>query len=414
MKFFKLYIFTIIALATVSCDQFSEVDSVANVEFINSRLQVTANLPEGVDSPESYKVKFNNYAESYSFETYTDQNGFVDVKDKIIPGIYTITVSAEVKSGDFFTYIFNGNLVNVSILENNTQLEIPVQAAKSGNLLLKELYYSGSKTDKGGSYFRDQYYEIYNNSDHVQYADNLCIGTMMPLTATANLPVWPGDDANDYVYFAAIWQIGGSGTDYPIMPGESILIAQMADNHQVPQLNVACPVNLISAEFETYVKSTSIIKDNPALNMEWVFYQNKTAQWLASVFGCAYAIFYPDNKISISDYVNPVGSTSKAYKIPIDLIVDAVELVHDESKMKLKRVPAILDAGATTVGASYCGKSVSRKIKLTKEDGRHVYMDTNNSSEDFVVNDKPVPRRDGAKIPAWNTWWNLDPNISNQ
>ena len=72
----------------------------------------------------------------------------------------------------------------------------------------------------------------------------------------------------------------------------------------------------------------------------------------------------------------------------------------------------IIENGEVTI--TDCDKSVSRKIKLTKEDGRHVYMDTNNSSEDFVVNDKPVPRRDGAKIPAWNTWWNLDPNISNQ
>lgn len=412
MKYFKIYILALAALFTASCDQFSDVSSVGKVEYISSSLKIKASVPAGVTPPSSYLVKFNNYAESYFFELTTDENGYLDVKDRIIPGIYTVTVSAEVNTNNF-TYNFNGNLVNVDILENNTQLEVEVQAAKSGNLVLKELYYCGSRTPKKGTYFRDQYYEIYNNSEVVQYADNLCIGTMMPLTATANLPVWPGDDADKYVYFAAIWQIQGSGKDYPIQPGESILISQMADNHQVENLNPTSPVNLISSEFETYVKSTSIIKDNPAINMEWVFYQNKTAQWLASVFGCAYAIFYPDGTIDREDYISPVGQSTKAYKIDIDLIVDAVELVHDETKMKLKRVPAILDAGATTVGATYCSKSVSRKIKETKSDGRHIYMDTNNSSEDFVLNETPVLRRNGAKIPSWNTWWNLDPTINN-
>ncbi len=86
--------------------------------------------------------------------------------------------------------------------------------------------------------------------------------------------------------------------------------------------------------------------------------------------------------------------------------MDAVELMLNESKITQKRMPAVLDAGATWVGGTYKAMSVSRKIKETREDGTVVYVDTNNSLEDFQVNDKPVPRRDGAKIPSWNTWAN--------
>ena len=86
--------------------------------------------------------------------------------------------------------------------------------------------------------------------------------------------------------------------------------------------------------------------------------------------------------------------------------MDAVELMLNESKITQKRMPAVLDAGATWVGGTYLGKSVSRKIKETKADGRIVYQDTNNSLEDFQVNDKPVVRRNGAGIPSWNTWAN--------
>ena len=296
----------------------------------------------------------------------------------------------------------------MSVLTVNTEY-----LEQKSSLILKELYYCGSKTPSGGSYFRDQYYELYNNSSSVQYLDGLCIGNINPVVATANLPSYPGENPDDYLYFLTVWQIPGipqslegSTHNYPIQPGESVIIAQMADNHQRAELNPACPVNLLSAEFEAYLKSTAIIKDNPAINMHLAFWPRPTYQWLVAVFGGAYAIFYPDHEIDPNEYTSPINSTQKLCKISIDCVVDAVELVNDESKMKLKRMPAVLDAGATTVSATYCGKSVARKIKSTLEDGRIIYQDTNNSTEDFEVMDKPVPRRNGAKIPAWNTWAN--------
>ena len=56
------------------------------------------------------------------------------------------------------------------------------------------------------------------------------------------------------------------------------------------------------------------------------------------------------------------------------------------------------------MGATYVSKSVARKVKETKQDGRVIYYDTNNSSEDFAVMDVPMIRRNGAKAPVWNTW----------
>jgi hypothetical protein len=69
-------------------------------------------------------------------------------------------------------------------------------------------------------------------------------------------------------------------------------------------------------------------------------------------------------------------------------------------------MPTSIDAGATFTGETYQGKSVSRRIKETTEDGRVIYWDTNNSSEDFQVNPKAEAHRNGAKIPSWNYWAN--------
>lgn len=394
-----------------SCSEMDEVKDVEKIQALNTTITVNVNLPDGVPAPANYTYKLNNFTDKIEIVKTGDGSGTITL-DGVIPGIYTINVSAEVTTAEF-TYNFNGSVANKQLLTDNQKVNVDVAASKSGNILLKELYYCGSKTPSGGSYFRDQYYELYNNSNSVQYLDGLCIGNINPNLATANLPSWPGENPDSYIYFSTIWQVPGvpQGMDgatqnYPIQPGESVLIAQMADNHQRDALNPACPVNLIGAEFETYLKSTAIIKDNPAINMKMAFWPTPAYQWLVTVFGGAYAIFYPNAEIDPNDYISPINSTTKCYKVSIDLVVDAVELVNDESKMKLKRMPAVLDAGATTVGATYCGKSVTRKIKSTLEDGRIIYQDTNNSTEDFEVADKPVPRRNGAKIPAWNTWAN--------
>lgn len=404
------FVVAVFALGFSSCAQFDEIAESERVANVSAKVVVNTTLGEGVPAPETYTVKFNNYTEGFELVETTDANGIVNT-ESLIPGIYSITVSAEVAHNGS-VYNFNGNLVNVNILNNGQSLTVDVNASKSGALVLKEIFYCGSKTPSGGSYFRDQFYEVYNNSDMVQYVDGMCIGNMLPALATANLPVWPDEFASSHVFFATIWQLPGTPGEknYPLQPGESIIIAQMADNHQREALNPGSPVNLIGAEFEAYLQSTSLIKDNPAINMNLAFWPSPSKQWLVTVFGGAYAIFFPESPIDRNTYITPVGQTTKAKEIPIDWIVDAVELVNDETKIKLKRVPAVLDAGATTVGGTYVNKSVCRKVKETIQnpDGssRVKYYDTNNTSEDFYVTEIPMIHRDGAKSPSWNTWQN--------
>ncbi|MEG0517981.1 MAG: DUF4876 domain-containing protein [Bacteroidales bacterium] len=396
--------YTLIAmmLGLFSCQQFKDVANVEKIENISTKIKINIKTTGDIPTPESFKIKLNNYTEGLEFIKQAGANGVADIGD-MIPGIYNVTVSAEVVHNGF-TYNFNGSLVNINILDNAGELQVDVEASKSGNFVFKEIFYCGSRTPKGGAYFRDQYYEIYNNSNTVQYLDGLCLGLCNPDKATAKMPVWPIDNPNDYLFFASIWQIPGTGTTYPLQPGESIIIAQMADNHQRKALNPASPVNLITAEFETLIKTTSLILDNPAVNMNIAFWPRTTPQWLTTVFGGAYAIFIPTKPINPLEFISPVGRTDKAYQVSANDIIDAVEMVDDITKMTLKRLPAILDAGASTVGATYCSKSVSRKVKEILADGRVILMDNNNSSEDFEVQQSPVIRRHNTKIPSWNTW----------
>ena len=297
-----------------------------------------------------------------------------------------------------FTYYFSGTETN-KVITSDTSLTIDVAASKAGALVFKEIYFNGST----GYYFKDQFYEIYNNSDDVQYVDGLCIGTLMPATASTTIYNWivPDGHPENYVYLGAVWQIPGSGTDYPVKPGESIIIAQGAQNHKL--IKETSPVDLSKAEFETFMVNQTVNPDNPeSVNMTLkIDFNVFGTQWLSSVFGCAYVIFFPDREFDNTTWVQPDGYSTQAKEFPIDCIVDAVELVNNATKINQKRMPTILDAGATYTGGTYTGKSVSRKIRST-QNGRNLYMDTNNSSDDFQVNDVAEVRRDNVGAPSWS------------
>lgn len=399
----KRYSLFLLLILLVSCEQFQSVSNTE--EMVSLRATIKVNLNVGnAPIPDQLQVKLVNFAERYELTTTMTPNQPITVEN-IIPGIYTVTVSAE-KSEDGFSYNYNGNVVNVGIVNDMETINVEVGAGKAGALIFKEVYFCGSRTPTGGSYFRDQFYEIYNNSDLEQNARGLAIAIINPLTATANMPVWPGEDADKYVYALQIWQVPDTA-DFILQPGESIIIAQMADDHRKANLNPAAPVSLLNAEFETLVRTTSLIQDNPAINMKMAFWPSPTPQWLTTVFGGAFVLYVPSGPIdpnSTSEVVSPVGTTTKTYRIPIESVVDALENVGNPNQMELKRMPAVLDAGAATVNGTYLGVSVARKVKETLPDGRVILQDTNNSTDDFEVMNPPQIRRYGAKIPSWNTW----------
>lgn len=395
-----LYISFLVMFAALSCEQFKDISEIGDVESLSAKISVKLNLGLA-PTPDKLTVKMVNYAERYELTTTMTPGGGVTMTD-IIPGIYTVTVTSE-KNQDGFTYNYSGNVVNTAIVTNNKEIEVEVGASKSGALVFKEVFFAGSRTPTGGSYFRDQFYEIYNNSEVAQNVRGLAIGYLNPMTATANLPVWAEADAADFVYALQIWQVPND-KDYPLNPGESIIIAQMADDHKKASLNPTSPVNLLSAEFETLVKTTSLILDNPAINMNMAFWPKPTPQWLTTVNGGAFVIWIPSEPIDPNKTFTPVGSTVQCIRIPIVDVIDAIENVGNANQAQLKRMPAVLDAGVATVGGTYVTKSVARKVKETKEDGRVILFDTNNSTEDFEVMDPPVIRRYGAKAPSWNTW----------
>ena len=377
---------------------------------INVKVDETKLVAAGIPSPESYGVKISNFATGSAIET-TTENGIATAVG-IIPGVYTVTVSASQNQGGF-TYTIAGSESNLSLIADGAEVVVKVDAVKEAALVFKEIYYTG--VDPANFYFRDQFYEIYNNSTEVVYADGLCIAeTVFANIDKSVIYEWPIPNADQYVFARVIWQLPGDGTTYPVQPGESFVIAQWATNHKAENLSKGLsPVDLTGAEFEAIEKETTfngiLLTDNLAINMKKVVQAGYAMpQWLTSTDGSRYVLFKPSKPLKNEDFITATNADYQgtAREIAISDVIDAVQAVNNESGMSVLGLPTALDAGAIWCSGSYVGESIARKIKETRPDGTKVYQDTNNTSNDFEVKKDPQLRRYGAKVPSWNTWIN--------
>ena len=374
---------------------------------VNVKVDETKIEAAGVPSPESYDVKLSNFSTGATVELQTE-NG-IATAEGIVPGVYSVTVSGT-QAKDGFTYTIAGTESNANLLNDGDEVTVTVDAVKEAALVFKEIYYTGC----GNWYFRDQFYEIYNNSTEVAYADGLCIcETLYASSDKTIIYEWPIENADQYVFAKTIWQIPGEGTTYPVQPGESFVIAQWGTNHKAESLSKgASPVDLSGAEFEAIEKETTtttgiVLTDNAAVNMAKVVEAGYAmSQWLTSVSGSRYVLFKPAEPLKNEDFIVATNAdyNGKGREIPISEVIDAVQAVSDEAGMSFLGLPTVLDAGGIWCSGMYVKESIARKIKETREDGTIVYQDTNNTTDDFEVKTDPQVRRNGAKVPSWNTW----------
>lgn len=406
------------SMALMSCEQFNEIGDTKDVSGINVHLNLGV-AQAGVTPGDEMTVSLNNYSEGIHVKE-TFSGGTCTITD-LIPGVYTVSVSGAAYDGEGSEYILNGNLLNTALLDENTNITVEVSGLKVAPLIFSEIYFCGSKPPTGGVYFRDQFYEIYNNSSTVQYLDGVYFAQLAPGNATKTLPLWPAEDGNDYAYGVRVWKFPGNGTDYPLEPGEACVISQFAANHQLPQYNPNSPVNGSISDFEFNMNNANF-PDQPAYDMVHVFYDGKAEkgsipQFLTPVFGGAFVIFQVpegeswdpvgDPRMSTTDLSKPNSKTLYA-KIPIRYVLDAVECIDNESMADAKRIPAVLDGGFTYVGETYCGLGVTRKLAtdddgnvITRDNGAVVFQDTNNSTDDFERRVVPMMHRH-SKMAPWN------------
>lgn len=116
-----------------------------------------------------------------------------------------------------------------------------------------------------------------------------------------------------------------------------------------------------------------------------------------SVFSPATVLFKAKDT-TIQDFVSqadnviqkPGSTVDRIVKVPINWVLDAVEIYYGGSSNNMKRMPPSVDAGYVTQSALYDGRTLYRHTdeEASREAGYEILEDTNNSSSDFYEREK--------------------------
>ena len=408
-KYFVAALAAIAALLTLSsCEDKS-------LKFYDLEIKVDeSGFDSEVPVPDAYQVTFTN--------TNTGEVlGFTTVNKKIsvlqIPeGVYDVVATARLS-----LYNYLGTVKGAVINSNESLTSIPVVATKSSSLVIKEVFYSCSRTPANATYLKDNSFEIYNNGPDPVFVDGLCIGTTSNYSsasinfadAEGNLVnadgTHTGIKADDYLCMnSVVWQVPGNGSTYLLNPGESFVIASYATDHTAEDKNPNS-IDLSGADFETvcdkYIEKGQVDNlDVPNLNLIIPHNPTITNQYMPSALTAGFILFSLSKS---ADELPIVGNynleketvTGKYLAIPRKDILDGVNWVKNATTDAW--LPETIDAGKTFVSGTYVNESICRKVEKTAEGGYPVFLDTNNSTNDFDTNLKPELRRYEVKAPSW-------------
>ncbi|RXM52720.1 MULTISPECIES: DUF4876 domain-containing protein [unclassified Chryseobacterium] len=317
-------------------------------------------------------------------------------------GSYKITVNGAVISGN--EEVSAGAMAQTDVALSATKLNIPIIIKKfHDDFIIEEVFFTGVKTVEGKNYNSSRYFKLTNNTKEVLYADKLIIGQSEFLTVEDKNPT--PYNANLSFPVKAVMVLPGSGTQYPVQPGDFIVIADNAINHKA---QTSTAYDLHNANFEYPSNNPALGQvDNPSVpNAKVIYSQMNFNMFFLHDRGFeSYVIArfpFDENEESFLKkntyeytYINSAGGVTakKAYSIPNSWIIDGVNN-SISSKFAQTLTSASIDGGWTSVGTidkdpTRFGKSVRRKVNGQMTNGRNLYLDTNNSSNDFVKDAQP-------------------------
>lgn len=376
-------------------------------------VNVKATYPATYNQPGAAgtRITLTNTADASSTTALADASGQAVFTD-VLPGTYNVAASRSLSETEALALTgirqrveLNAVQNGVVILEtpNPRQIDLRLSGSALGSLVIKEVYYTASRTPANGTYFSDQFVEIYNNSTDTLYLDGLCIADAYGVSGLINPTNRPTEFSSSSltqgtfqqnVYVSNVWRIPGTGKQRPLAPGKSIVIAQDGVNHKAADLNPASPVDLSNADWETYnERPDGRDADAPAVpNLERLYFTGGF-DWLMPVFGPGLIIFRTDNFDALAQVGIPGASAAilPRIRVPNALVIDAFEALQNGSSGDFKRIPTALDAGFVFADDTYNKQSFRRKTASTIGT-RRVLQDANNSTTDFEKIASPTPK----------------------
>lgn len=364
-------------------------------------LTVTLSYPDGITQADIVAASVTATNVQTGARTQLDEESAGTFTIKLTGGEYMINASA-------FT---DNKIMNASkqiSIYNNMDIEIGLKGAiLNDGFVFKEVYYNMVKVNNR-PYTQDQFFEIYNNSDQVQYLDNCILARLQGTQGTTRVTQWVtsenGTEIMDiYALESYVVAFVGNGTEFPVNPRESVLIAATAINHNAETEGVS-PVDLTNADYEVNISDYKSDTDNPAVPDMTIV--TKSGSATAAFFGLPYTgnaliLAQLPAGMTMDSYINDRSNyrtipwqTANTYEfltVPQEYVLDGINIVNSNESKRIVRLRPEVDNGIIFMASDYAGKSIRRKVKEITPDGKVVLKDTNNSSEDFLSDQTPTP-----------------------
>ena len=410
---------------------------------------VQLDYPDGFEPAAGVAVTLRNLITGSVNTAATNASGAATFT--VIAGLYEATASEE-REDELFRYIINGTNSNVSVTDtwtNGASVELPLtvnavaqpeegDVSPYGKLIIKELYVGGCQKDDGsGSWTRDAYLIVYNNSSQPAAIDNLAIGTCFPHNAHGNSAFWVNDAwiyANES-WFPSVygaWQIIKKDT---LQPGEQRVIAIYQAIDHTPtysnSVNLANAAYYVAYDPTVYTNTSYHIPPSEVIPTAQYLKAHRlpgvTANaWTISMNSPALYLFTPRDGVSLADFANEpdnkvlhgTSASQAALKVPKTWIFDGIEVFQESSiaTSKIRFTPDVnvgyvpytnnyghtlyrnVDKNRTEAIIGNAGKLVYNyslgvddstdpsgiDAEASIKNGAHIiYKETNNSTNDF-------------------------------
>lgn len=367
---------------------------------------ITANYPSSINNGEAIKnteIIVRNTQTGREFIQNTNNSGSATFN--VRGGNYDVVISFseqhEITINEFptvKTLLFSGSLTGQLIMGNGNILQLNTEySIENEGFVIKELYTSGSRTPEGNRYGADTFVEIFNNSDKALNSDGLCFGVVHS-TKTFEPTPWV-DENGELLPRIPLWSfvaiVPGTGEDYPIQPGESFVIALSGLNHRDDPNGNPNSIDLSSSVWEFYVEDgkyvdvpsvPNILMQRITIGSAMIFdVRGQVCILFRLPLGSLQEIFTDQD-----NYMMQPGGRYNCFMIPHSWIIDGVENSRLDDRGVYKRLPNSIDVGYIQHRGSGEKVSIKRKVKEVIN-GRTIYKDTNNSTNDFLTNQEPTP-----------------------
>jgi hypothetical protein len=408
MKHLKL-IFTVFVLTAtlLSCSKKDE-------GIMTYSVAVKLNYPSGYSAQnDSVSITLKNTVNNSSFTAFANAKGIAVFT--VPTGVYQASATGS-RPISGVSYNFNG-LKDFTVADNwalTDSVKIDLAMSKASQIIIKELYNGGcTNTTTGGTtvFSRDQYVILYNNSDKPASLDNLCLGMALPFNSN-------GSTNADYVggtLSYTDWIPAGMGIWYfsngiILKPGQQIVVAlaNAVDNTSAYANSINFANSDYYCTYDMTQYSSTLYYPSPAgaipasHYLKAIRYSGVTATaWTVSSASPAFFIFAtngttPSTFANDASYTNIYNgsATQVRKKVPVDWVVDAIEVFAQGASTNYKRLVASVDAGSVSL-TNQKGYSLYRNVDKTATEalktnaGKLVYNYTGGTTD--VVNGTTDP-----------------------